>query len=261
MEFIMRMSKVYLVVFLLASLLPALPQCDANKLADQPQPAGPQPERVRIAQCVAEGNLLKKVDPVYPQMAKIAHVTGEVVLDALIGEDGSIENLRAISGHPLLIQSAMDAVKQWKYKPVLLAGKPIEVLTRISVRYRAGDEEPADQASQATPPPATPSPNGPAQASNRKYLRVSQGVAEANLVRQPTPVYPPLAKQAEITGDVVLRVIIGKDGAVESARAISGHPMLTGAAIDAVKQWQYKPFQLDGNPTEVETTVTVSFRM
>src|ERR1700746_870031 len=73
--------------------------------------------RLRLAADVAEGNLLSKVEPAYPQMAKIAHVEGDVVLSAYIGKTGLIENLRAVSGHPLLIQSAMDAVRQWKYKP------------------------------------------------------------------------------------------------------------------------------------------------
>ena len=90
-------------------------------------------------------------------------------------------------------------------------------------------------------------------------LRVSQGVAEGFLVRQVKPVYPPLARQARIQGAVVLQAIIGKDGSIEKLRLIGGHPMLSPAAIEAVRQWRYRPYTLNGEPVEVETEITVNF--
>jgi protein TonB len=72
-------------------------------------------------------------------------------------------------------------------------------------------------------------------------------------------VYPPLAKQARIQGVVLLEAVISKDGAIDNLRVISGHPLLTQAAIDAVKQWRYKPTLLNGEPVEVVTTITVNF--
>jgi protein TonB len=100
-----------------------------------PPPKVAAPQKLRISSGVAEGNLINKVEPPYPQMAKIAHVQGDVVLQALISKQGTIENLRAVSGHPILIQAAMDAVKQWRYKPYLLNGDPVEVETTITVRF------------------------------------------------------------------------------------------------------------------------------
>lgn len=94
-----------------------------------------------------------------------------------------------------------------------------------------------------------------------KLVRVSQGVSTGLLVKKVTPEYPPLAKQAHVQGSVVLRAVIGKDGKVENVQPESGSPLLASAAVNAVKQWRYKPYVLDGTPVEVETTVTVNFRL
>ena len=100
-----------------------------------PPPRVATPTKLRISSGVAEGLLVNKVEPQYPSMAKIAHVQGDVVLQATISKNGQIENLRAVSGHPILIQAAMDAVKQWKYRPYALNGEPVEVDTTITVRF------------------------------------------------------------------------------------------------------------------------------
>jgi periplasmic protein TonB len=100
-----------------------------------PPPKVAAPQKLRISSGVAEGNVINKVEPPYPQMAKIAHVQGDVVLQATISKGGIIENLRAVSGHPILIQAAMDAVRQWRYKPYLLNGEPVEVETTITVKF------------------------------------------------------------------------------------------------------------------------------
>lgn len=92
-------------------------------------------------------------------------------------------------------------------------------------------------------------------------VRVSQGVTQGLLVRRVQPTYPPLARQARIQGSVLLQAEISKDGAIQNLRLISGHPMLAPAAIDAVKQWKYKPYYLNGEPVEVETQITVNFSL
>jgi periplasmic protein TonB len=92
-------------------------------------------------------------------------------------------------------------------------------------------------------------------------VRVSQGVSTGLLVRKVNPNYPPLARQARIQGQVVLQAEISKDGSIQNLRLISGHPMLAPAAIEAVKQWKYKPYLLNGEPVEVETTVQVNFTL
>jgi protein TonB len=92
-------------------------------------------------------------------------------------------------------------------------------------------------------------------------VRVSAGVQQGLLIRKVTPTYPALARQARIQGTVVLQALIGKDGAIQNLRVVSGHPMLTGAALDAVKQWRYKPYYLNNEPVEVDTTINVIFSL
>jgi protein TonB len=98
-------------------------------------PKAATPQRVKVSQGVTSGLLVRKVQPTYPPLAKQARISGAVVLQAVIGKDGTIQNLRAVSGHPMLIQSAIDAVRQWKYKPYFLNGEPVEVDTQVTVNF------------------------------------------------------------------------------------------------------------------------------
>ncbi|HXJ87586.1 MAG TPA: energy transducer TonB [Candidatus Binatia bacterium] len=98
-------------------------------------------------------------------------------------------------------------------------------------------------------------------ASKREAVALSAPISQALLLTKVVPVYPPLARQARIQGEVVLDAIISRDGTVERLTALSGHPMLVPAAIDAVKQWRYKPYVVDGKPVPIETHVTVNFSL
>ncbi|MGZ4840505.1 MAG: energy transducer TonB [Candidatus Angelobacter sp.] len=100
-----------------------------------PPPKVATPQKLRVSSGVADGLKIHDVTPSYPQMARIAHIQGDVLLQATISKSGVIENLRAVQGHPILIQAAMDAVKQWKYKPYILNGEPVEVETTIKVQF------------------------------------------------------------------------------------------------------------------------------
>jgi protein TonB len=93
------------------------------------------PQRVRVSSGVVSGLLLRKVQPNYPPLARQARIQGVVVLQAQISKEGSIENLQLISGHPMLAPAAIEAVKQWKYKPYLLNGEPVEVETQVQVNF------------------------------------------------------------------------------------------------------------------------------
>lgn len=100
-----------------------------------PPPKVAAPQKLRISSGVALGNKISGNDPQYPQMAKVAHVQGDVVLQATISKGGTITNLRAVSGPPMLVQAAVDAVKEWRYKPYYLNGEPVEVETTITVKF------------------------------------------------------------------------------------------------------------------------------
>jgi protein TonB len=95
----------------------------------------PTPKRMRIASRIAEANLVHDVAPAYPPEAGRARIEGTVVLLAVIAKDGSVQDVRVESGLPVLAQAAIDAVKQWRYKPYLLNGEPIEVASQITINF------------------------------------------------------------------------------------------------------------------------------
>jgi protein TonB len=90
---------------------------------------------IRVSVGVQAAKLIRQVKPTYPQMARIARMSGTVRLQAIIATDGRIRNLQLIGGPPLLVAAALDAVKQWQYEPTLLNGEPVEVITSIEVNF------------------------------------------------------------------------------------------------------------------------------
>ncbi len=107
------------------------------------------------------------------------------------------------------------------------------------------------------PPP--PPPYAAGQPTTPQRIRVGGTVQQAKLIRQAKPVYPPLARQAGISGHVLLSVILGKDGTIQNLTVAGGHPLLVPAAVEAVKQWVYQPTLLNGEPVEVATQIDVNF--
>jgi len=96
----------------------------------------PKGQTVEVASGISQGLLVSQVAPVYPAVARSARVQGTVTLLAVIAKDGTVENLSLVSGHPLLVSAAMDAVKQWRYRPYVLNGQPVEVMTQINVNFQ-----------------------------------------------------------------------------------------------------------------------------
>ncbi len=94
-----------------------------------------------------------------------------------------------------------------------------------------------------------------------KRIRVASRVAEANLIHDVAPQYPPEAGRARVEGTVVLMAVIGRDGSVQDVRVESGLPILAQAAINAVRQWRYKPYMIDGEPVEVDSRITINFTL
>jgi periplasmic protein TonB len=109
-----------------------------NGPAMPPPPKAPVPQRITVGGNVEAARITSKVQPEYPEVAKAAHVTGTVVLHAVISKDGSIQQLQLVSGPPLLAQAAMSAVTQWRYRPTSLNGQPVEVDTTIDVVFSLG---------------------------------------------------------------------------------------------------------------------------
>ena len=99
------------------------------------------------------------------------------------------------------------------------------------------------------------------QAAVPKKVNISAGVAVGMLIQKTPPLYPPIAKAARVSGTVVLQATISKTGSIENLHVVSGPAMLQQAALDAVKSWRYRPYLLNNEPVEVETTVNVIFTL
>ena len=129
--------------------MPGSAGMDVEAPSPHATPAMPPPadgtKRITIGGNVQQAKLVSQTRPVYPPMAKQARISGVVHLSALIGKDGNVVNLAVISGHPLLVPSALDAVKTWVYHTTLLNGEPVEVLTQIDVNYTLSDDPPVQQ--------------------------------------------------------------------------------------------------------------------
>jgi protein TonB len=100
-----------------------------------PPPPKPIASRIRVGGAVQAAKLVNRVQPMYPPLARQTRISGTVRLHAIIGKDGTVQQLTVESGHPLLVQSALDAVKQWRYQPTLLNGEPVDVDTEIDVIF------------------------------------------------------------------------------------------------------------------------------
>ena len=216
--------------------------------------------RVRVSEGVMRGLRTEKVDAVYPPEAEQQRIQGQVVLSVRINKSGEVESINLISGHPLFVKSAIEAIKEWKYKPYLLNGEPSEVETMVRLSFTlpppgSGAGSVIDTPMQAEFPPPTPVIAAPVR------IRVSAGVEQGMLVRKVNPEYPSGAREQQIQGVVILKALIDKEGNVGNLELVSGHPVLAPAAIDAVKQWKYRPYLLNGTPVVVETQIQVNFTL
>lgn len=201
------------------------------------------PQRIQRTEAVAMGNLIEVVTPQYP--ADLQTITGKVVVRIVISTEGRVIEAKVLSGHPMLMSATLDAVKQWKFRPYVLNNERVEVDTTATVEYKA------DPPHVVTPKPF----QGP------RKLRVSQSVVEGMMLTKVGPVYPLEAQAKHIQGDVILQATIDKEGNIAGLKVISGHPLLAEAATEAVRQWKYKPYRLNGEPVEVETTIKIQFRL
>lgn len=118
----------------LGGVIGGIVSSSSNTVFTPPKPTLPQ--RLRISQGVSAGRLTYRVEPKYPIVAQQARIEGTVVLSAVISKQGTIEHLQLVSGHPMLVQSALSAVAQWEYRPYLLNGEPVEVETTITVTFK-----------------------------------------------------------------------------------------------------------------------------
>jgi TonB family protein len=183
----------------------------------------------RVSATSADPNT-RRVAPVYPPLALQARIQGVVTLNVTVAQDGTVQDVHVVSGHPLLVNSALDAVRQWTFGPQT-AGTQMEVEVPFQL--------PESQGSAKVPPSA---------------LEVE--LPELQPLTSVDPVYPSLARQARISGVVKLIATIGVDGRVLELKAASGHPLLIPSALTAARQWTYSPQNL---PTR--TRIKIQFQL
>jgi TonB family protein len=135
--------KFKLVGLLLAcGTLTAAQEPEAPRAAAAPKEIhihGPAGTRITSSDKITPARIIKRVEPVYPQLARQTKISGAVTLHVVISREGSVQEMEVVSGHPILVQSALDAVRQWKYQPTQLNGEPVEVDTTIDVIFALND--------------------------------------------------------------------------------------------------------------------------
>ena len=240
-----------------------------------PQNDAAQPKRLRVTLEDAVSMRTHSVEPEYPKSALADHVSGRpVFLSIAIDKQGKVIEAAPVprdewppnwsfSEDARLRDAAIQAVKQWEYKPYLLNGQPVEVETRVVVKFKS---EPSAEGgvrggsggviggiirSTARPP---------AQRSHspRKFL---QQPWKPTCSSEWSPCIQPWRESLGFRVWSGCKLRVSKTGVIKKLRGVSGHPILIQAALDAVKQWQYKPFLFNGEPVEAEGVVIVVFKM
>lgn len=181
--------------------------------------------------------LLHKVDPKYPEEAVKNKIEGAIIVDATTDIDGKVIHVKAQSGPEILRKAAEDSIKQWVYSPFIKNGQKKQVKFTVTVIFKlkkGNDEE------------------KPINISSKDHPKKLRGVE---------PVYPPDAIKKGIQGKVVIEATIDGSGKVIKAEVVDGVPELDQAALDAVKQWVYQPFIVNGVAKTVSFTVVVKFAL
>jgi len=181
--------------------------------------------------------LIKSPSPKYPEAAIKAGIQGKVVINATTDVRGRVVDTEVIDGPQALREAAQEAIKQWQYEPYYLDGVAKAVKFTVIVKFNL-DKKKKDQ----------------------KPISLSTD-QKPKLIKSPNPKYPEKALKAGIQGSVVIEATTDTKGHVVQAKVIEGHPMLNMAALEAVKQWQYDVYYLEGEPTPVTFTVVMKFNL
>jgi TonB family protein len=191
-------------------------------------------------------------EAIYPPAAKEQKLQGKVAGMILVSETGGVESVRFFKGDAILAAAAEQAAKQWKFKPVTKDSRPVPVIAGVTFNFVL-PENPQDakdvtaELDQATSFPQS--------------VRVSDSVMRGMIQRKINPPYPEKARNARIEGTVTMRVRINKEGEIADLQVVSGPKALVPSALEAVHQWQYKPYLFMGRPVEVESDIQVNFSL
>lgn len=232
------------------------------KVKVPPPPMPPPPPEVERAKKIQEfqkgavkvegeikpPKLIKKVNPIYPEEARQKRVSGVVILGVRTDIYGRVKNAMIYrSKDPLLDEAAMDAVRQWIYEPLLIKGKPREVVFTVTVSFKLKGKKDIDKADEEF----------------FKGAVVARGeIKPPKLIKKVDPIYPEEAKEAKVQGVVLLQARTDEKGNVVKVKVLrSESSMLNDSAIDALKQWKYEPCYKNGKPVPVVFTVTIKYKL
>jgi len=179
-------------------------------------------------------------DPVYPEEARQAHISGFVIIEAIIDHTGAVKDIKVVKSLPHgLSEAAVDAVRQWVFKPGTLNGEAVDVVFDFPIIFKLDKNDSYD---------------GP--------IRVGGDVMAPVVMKRVDPAYTAEARKRGITGIIILEAVIGRDGLAKKVTVLKPLPYgLDQAAVDAVTQWKFKPGTLEGKPVDVIYTLTVSFNL
>lgn len=205
----------------------------------------------------------KKELPPYPSEALRNEIGGDVILVVEFSTDGSVEVANRISGNSLLVPAGIQAIKNWKFRPIKEKGQKAKGIAYIGFHFVPTDSKvfasfPLGKWEQtpAADPAGTEGANQPA------LVHIGRGIAAQNKIGGANPNYPQAAKWNHIEGPVELRAIIDREGHISLLEVMkTPSPDLAISAVEAVKTWQYKPYSLNGENVDVETEVVVNYEL
>ena len=212
------------------------------------QQSTPTPDPVHVAAGVMAGTKISGINPIYPPEAKANRTQGAVVIEVVIGRDGTIQTINSVTGPELLQESALEAVRQWTYKPYLLNGEPVEVQSTITVNYSLGASNPNsdnqnDETSAITP------------------KRIGGSVSAPRVIYQVEPEFTVQARAAKASGNVLVHLWVNEQGMPTHVYVIHGVGKGLDEKAEAVKQYRFTPAMEDGKPVTVALTIGVNFQI
>jgi TonB family protein len=239
-------------------LLEELKKPDATLFAiGQPTPQDQRLQSLQVGQATIEKAASGQPGIVWPAVQS-GKTSGLLSMYISVDRQGRVREAYPLNSDNAGLQdAARDQLLKWKLKPMVAKDVPVQVEAGLTFRFET------TLAANATLPMAPVPSAVPAFGGTlSRPVQVSPGVLEGFLIDNPAPVYPPQAKQDHIQGEVVLALIVDKIGATNDIHVLtSPDRALTDSAIAAVSHWHYRPYQLNGSPIEVQSTVTVRFTL
>ena len=203
----------------------------------------PPEQPVKPGGAVSAPRVVSEVKAEYPPQALVNHVEGDVTLEAVVETDGSVGDVRLLkSVHPMLDESAVAALKQWRFKPGMRDGKPVRVAVEVEMTFRLRDTGP--------------------RLDSPEVFKSGPGITLPTVLKEVKPNYTAAARDARIQGIVTVDCVVLPDGSVGDVRVTKKlDPELDAEAIRAMKQWRFAPGRKSGEPVPVQVTVELTFTL